>query len=351
MVRWRLLHILSLLICTLVFLGGTVAGQAVTPEFIPFDSAKPILQKMPGALPSQLKALVPQLSATQWLKWVQQSDADVRNRLVAGEEDTLSNLLRFGVTYTKEYRIDDEYLARYGESSLVNSFAENRANDLVKALASPNGNEGLLQMQSFLKKMGFSLDTPAGRKQVKQYMLNNLARMQKEFLQAKTEALKNRYEMFQNRGISLDTNLWPDYDLDESSAADGCHGHAETRQHQENSHRRPRPRFRQQTGGHGLLSAADHSALRCVGLLVSPATFESKHAVELYTLDISSLVNLHIAHAVQQAAHGRPYALQLPWYAGGRWTDEFRAKFVQCWGRPSDQGSANRLRQLLYLRP
>ena len=125
-------------------------------------------------------------------------------------------MLRFGVTFTKEYQIDDEYLVRYGQSSLVNSFAENRANDLIKALAAPNGNQGFVEMRAFVKSKGFSLNSPAQRNKLKAYLLANLARMQKEFLQAQQEAKANRNQMFQQRGISLDTNLWPDYDLDET---------------------------------------------------------------------------------------------------------------------------------------
>ena len=48
----------------------------------------------------------------------------------------------------------------------------------------------------------------------KQYLLKNLARMHGEFLQARQQARTNRSQMFQQRGISLDSNLWPDYDLD-----------------------------------------------------------------------------------------------------------------------------------------
>jgi hypothetical protein len=76
-------------------------------------------------------------------------------RLDRGEEDTLTNLLRFGLTYTKEYRIDDEYLLRYGQSSLVNSFAENRANDLIRALSAPTASEGFAHMRSFLERKGY----------------------------------------------------------------------------------------------------------------------------------------------------------------------------------------------------
>ena len=104
--------------------------------------------------------------------------------------------------------------ARYGQSSLVNSFAENRANDLIKALATPNPNAGFMEMRAFVESKGFTLKSPAGRAKLKAYLLANLARMQTEFVQARQHTKPDANRSFQHRGISLDSNLWPDYDLD-----------------------------------------------------------------------------------------------------------------------------------------
>ncbi len=136
----------------IAFLASSATSGPPTPEFMSLESAKPVLQKMStgdAAHPG------PGASAKDWLAWLQKSDAEIRQRLETGEEDTLTNLLRFGVTFTKEYRIDDEYLVSYGQSSLVNAFAENRANDLIKALAAPNGNQGMVEMRAFVEKKGF----------------------------------------------------------------------------------------------------------------------------------------------------------------------------------------------------
>ena len=81
---------------------------------------------MAGVLPPALKDAHP-LDANAWNAWVRSEDAEIRKRLERGEEDTLTNQLRFGVTYTKEYRIDREYLSSYGHSTLVDAFAQNRA--------------------------------------------------------------------------------------------------------------------------------------------------------------------------------------------------------------------------------
>ena len=55
--------------------------------------------------------------------------------------------------------------------------------------------------------MGFSFNSAAGRSKIEAYLLANLARMRQEFIQAHEEAKTNRDQMFQRRGISLDTNL------------------------------------------------------------------------------------------------------------------------------------------------
>ena len=142
---WRCKTFFAVVLCTGIAL---LAAETPTPEFVPLEAAKPALQKFaaddsgrPGANVSQ----------QEWLAWLQKSDVQVRQRLEIGEEDSLTNLLRFGVTYTKEYRIDDDYLLRYGESSLVNAFAENRANDLIRALGAANGNQGFVEMRAFVE--------------------------------------------------------------------------------------------------------------------------------------------------------------------------------------------------------
>jgi hypothetical protein len=166
-----------------------------------------VLSGMSNSVPADLKA-AGRLDEVKWSAWVQAKDREVRDRLDRGTEDTLTNLLRFGVTFTKEYRIDDEYLVRYGESSLVNGFAENRASDLIHALASPHASEGIVEMRVFLEKRGFSFRTPTERARVKKYLLDNLARLRDEFLKYRAQTKdEKRFQLFQDRGISLDTNL------------------------------------------------------------------------------------------------------------------------------------------------
>src|SRR5271166_5700638 len=110
--RKNFLAILRLLILPLG-LCIPAACQQPKAEFMPLDAAQPILREFSDTLPAELRNAP---GAAAWSAWVQGEDASIRQRLELGEEDTLTNLLRFGVTYTKEYQIDREYLARYGQS-------------------------------------------------------------------------------------------------------------------------------------------------------------------------------------------------------------------------------------------
>lgn len=322
----RKLSILARLLALAALVHPAVLATQ-TPQFMSLESARPVLQRMDSGTSDHPGAGI---NSQDWLAWLQKSDTEIRQRLDTGEEDSLTNLLRFGVTFTKEYRIDDEYLVRYGQSSLVDSFAENRANDLIKALAAPNGNQGFAEMRAFVEKKGFSLNSPAGRKKLRAYLLANLVRMQKELLQAREQVKSNRDQLFQHRGISLDSNLWPDYDLEQ-----------QLKEMLQKGMLKPGSIRRVAVVGPGLdfvnkQEGVDFYPPQTVQpFAVLDSLFRlglaSPDTVELSTLDISSRVNLHIEAARKSAAAGKPYTVQLPWYADGRWTPEFRASFTQYW--------------------
>ena len=56
-------------------------------------------------------------------------------------------------------------------------------------------------------------------------------------------------------------------------------------------------------------------------------------SIEIYTLDISPEVNFHIERAKKNATKGHGYVCQLPWNTSARLTPEYRAAFVQYWGK------------------
>ena len=331
--KQKVAGVLAVLGCWL----GLAAGQsAPRSEFISFDAAQPVLKGMSDSLPADLKTAGP-LDATKWSAWVRAQDREIRSRLDRGEEDTLTNLLRFGVTFTKEYRIDDDYLARFGDSSLVNAFADNRANDLVRALAAPNSPERMAEMRAFLEKHGFSLKTPSARAAVKKYLLGNLARMRDEFLKYRAQTKdEKRFQLFQERGISLDTNLWPDYQLDEH-----FRNMAEKGLLKPGSIRRvaivgPGLDFANKEAGSDFYPPQTVQPFAVLDSLFRLGVADAV-TVELYTLDISQDVNLHLTRARKNAALGRSYVAQLPWNTERPMSDEYRASFIAYWQRLGDK--------------
>jgi hypothetical protein len=321
--------VIGLMFCFATDVSAQSSGGA---QFLTLREAAPVVHAMEGNLPPALTASLP-LSADTWTNWVHDEDAAIRARLDRGQEDTLTNLLRFGVTFTKEYRIDDAYLLKFGQSSLVNAFAENRANDLIHAMATGTTNEGIEQMRVFLEKRGYSFRTPADRKKVKLYLLANLARMRDELIRYTSRVQEgNRDQLFEDRGISLDTNLWPDFLID---------------QHLQNMLRtgllRPGSVRRVAIVGPGL----DFANKEKGNDFYPPQTIQpfavldslirlglaAPGVIEIYTLDISPEINFHIERARKNAAAGHAYVVQLPWNTSARLSPEYRQAFLEYWGK------------------
>ena len=324
---------------TLMLLGFARAyrGQSsVRAEFISLESARPILEGMRVALPPDLKAAGP-LDASKWSAWVHLKDREVRKRLIRGEEDTLVNLLRFGVTFTKEYRIDDEFLARYGQSSLVNSLAEHRANDLIHAWMAPHPSEGLIAMRDFIEKHGHSVRTAQDRMAMKKYLLDSLARLRDEYLKYKAQPKdERRFQMFQDRGISLDTNLWPDYLLDTAFRSMLEKGMLKTDGVRRIAIVGPGLDFANKEAGNDYYPPQTIQPFAVLDSLIRLGIANS-HTVELDTLDISENVNGHLARIRRAAAQGHSYILQLPWNTERPMSENYRANFVEYWQKLGEQ--------------
>jgi hypothetical protein len=328
----RIISLSSL--CNLVFplvLCGAAVGQQPKTEFISLDAAQPILQGFADALPAELSK-APDLKA--WSAWVQGQDTQIRKRLELGEEDTLTNLLRFGVTYTSEYQIDREYLAKYGQSTLVNAFAENRANDLVRALASPTANEGMLEMRAFLIKRGFSFKTPQDRARVKQHLLDNLAHMRDEFAQfrekLKTADPSEQAQLYAQRGISLDSNLWPDYALDLSLGELVKAGMLKPGSVRRIAIIGPGLDFANKEYGNDFYPPQSIQPTAVLDSLIRLGLTEA-NTFELSTFDISPSVNIHLARAQTNAIAGKHYVVQLPWNSAVPFNAEYLAAFNAYW--------------------
>ena len=323
----------TLLLAALLIAGS---GQSQTaplqPEFISLEAARPVVAVVHSSLPPELAK--GKIDETSWSQWVRTSDAAIRQRLEKGEEDTLTNLLRFGVTFTREYRIDNQYLARLGHSSLVDAFASKRADDLIRALSAPGSNEGLTQMRLFLEKKGFSFQTVAARKQIKAHLLANLARMRDEFI-SYAEKLKSgspqpQSELYAERGISLDTNLWPDFALHQQLQRMAKEGLLKPGSVRRVAIIGPGLDFANKESGSDFYPPQTIQPFAVIDSLAQLGLADVK-TIELFTFDISSSVNVHIARARRQAKAGQPYVVQLAWDKTVPRSQTYMADFTPYW--------------------
>jgi hypothetical protein len=302
-------HSLTLCLFLSCFLTITITNQAPTPEYVSLATARPVLAALHNLLPPELKAAGP-LTPGTWDKWVRRRDREIRNRVEGGEEITLLNLLRLGVTYTDEVRITYDLLDLYGHDAHVNSIAERRADDLVRALAAPQSNEGMLEMQEFLQKKGFILSTPDGQAKTKAYLLASLARLRDDVAHEKKLQKTNSSQFFKDRGLSTDSDVYADFLIEQH-----------LRHMIEKGLLKPGSVHRVAIVGPGLdfVNKKEGSdfyppqttqpfavidSLARLGL-ADPAS------IEVYTFDISPRVNTHIERARTNAVSGKPYTIQL----------------------------------------
>jgi hypothetical protein len=332
------IFLLFFVLLTIAFAPIVSLGQTPKTEFMPLESVRPVLEKMPDSVPPALKK--EKLDDKTWTTWVKTQDAEIRHRLETGEEDTLTNLLRFGVMFTKEYQIDREYLGRYGHSSLVDGFADRRADDLIRALQSPSANEGMQEMRALLEKKGFSFKSPQERARVKKYLLANLARMRDEFTsyreKLKSTDLSGESHLYAERGISLDTNLWPDYALDKHLREMVKAGLLKPGSVHRVAIVGPGLDFANKENGNDFYPPQTIQPFAVIDSLARLGLVDPK-SVELYTLDISPSINVHLSRARERAARGQSYTVQLPWNGAVPWSAEYLAEFTKYWQALGDQ--------------
>lgn len=321
---------------------ATLSGQL---DFITYDQAGPILETYRQSLPAQLKDRPPQRLRAEWATWVRQRDREVRARLDRGDEDTLTNLLRYGVTYTSQPRIDWSDLFQYGENAGANLLVSNRADDLVRALAAPGNNERLLTMRAFVEKKGLTPSAPVGRTALKKYLLANLLRMQKEFAGYREELRKLQAthadpakfaeldaHLFQQRGISLDTDLRPNFAFEQTLKELASKGLLAADKIRRVAIVGPGLDVVNKENGTDFYPPQTVQPFAVIDSLLRLGLANAK-SLDIVTYDIGTTVNAHIARAVRQATRGRAYTVQLVLDSSQPWNDDF----VSYWKKFGDQ--------------
>src|SRR5437016_9980606 len=159
--------------------------------------------------------------ATAWNDWVRSRDAEVRGRIDRGVEDSVSNLILYGASYTNLPRLENTESAA-SETGELTPAALARVHALAAALPNAARNERLRFVREFLERKGVAKESVEAKLQENLRRLIAEQRAYQEKLKESEKAadpaaaLLARGTLYQERGLSVDTSLLPNYALEDT---------------------------------------------------------------------------------------------------------------------------------------
>jgi hypothetical protein len=251
-----------------------------------------------------------------WDRWIRGQDAQVRARIDQGVEDSISNMILYGTSYTSLPRMESAESA-VAEGGKVSEAAQARVGALVAAVGAAAPNERIRIVRDFLKRKGIA------QERVPQFLTANLQRFaeeqgayQKKLVAAGKsgdveEMLSARGTLYQTRGLSADTSLMTNYALEDTLRALSAKGLLA-----EGSIRRiavigPGLDFTNKHNGYDFYPLQTIQPFAVMETVLR-LKLGKPDEIEVVTLDLNPGVNAHVAKLVREARAGRAYTVQLP---------------------------------------
>jgi hypothetical protein len=264
--------------------------------------------------------------APAWDAWVRNEDREVRARIDRGVEDSISNLVLYGTTFTKLPRLSSPESAVNAAGELVEP-ARERVRAAAAALARPSANERHQFARDFLLRHGIDPD------KLGSVLASNLTRFaleQRDYQERLRAAhaqgdpgaeLFVRSTLFDTRGLSVDTSLLPNYALEDTLRAMMRKGALAPGSIRSIAVIGPGLDFTDKRDGYDfypLQTIQPFAVLEAVLRL----DLGRPDTLRLTTLDLNSAVNSHLDRAVKRARAGTPYVIQLPRDLSADWTPQ-----------------------------
>ncbi|MBI3050181.1 MAG: class I SAM-dependent methyltransferase [Acidobacteria bacterium] len=319
--------------------GVLNAQTSAVPTNIPYADAKSVLDVLrDNLLPPELRSAAPAAREAVWPAWVSRRDQEIRARLARADEDSLLNLLLLGTTFTRHPRVTD--LAALRAPDAAAAMLAGRVDDLVGALSGPGGDERIRFARGVIAGTGTTVETPAGRRQAREYLFAILARVTRETEEfARTVAAMSQLDdpvaklaldatNYRDRGLSSDTSIVPNFAIDQALQDLRTAGRL-----------RPGTVRRVAVVGPGLdvIDRREGYDFYPVQTIQPFAVIDSlmrlglavRDQLHVTTFDVSPKVNGHLDAARRRADGGDGYIIQLPLGSHERW----RAELIAYWER------------------
>jgi hypothetical protein len=322
--------------------GAAVGLLAASRTFTPYVDVKPILDAGREPLPDALR----KADEAKWLSWAQRRDQAIRERLQQGDLDSMVNLLLYGTSFTRQPRIRMENLTEASKAGTLRA----RVDDLVAGLSHPGHNERLLFLQQVLRSQ--SVDPSGDPRATGKFILDNLLRVleeRKTLAQRATEtqsvshpddpaSLLDRSSFFEDRGLSLDTGIIPDFTIDQTLRDLKARGVLREGQVARVAVIGPGLDFidKNEDSAYDYYPEQTIQPFALYDSLVRQK-LAKREALSVSVLDISSRVMEHLQRARDDAAKkNRGYVIQLPRDVARPWPPEL----IAYWRSLGDQAGA-----------
>jgi hypothetical protein len=301
-----------------LWLAIATAAAAQQPRFLTFAEARQVLS-----------AFGRTDDAPAWDAWIRQQDRDVRERVDRGVEDSISNLVLYGQSFTGLPRIDAAEATISASGELIPA-ARTRVHAAASALARPGANERLQFAHDFLTRKGVQ------PKDVEALLAVNLERFARE-QRGYQERLRStagrgdagldlfvRSNLFESRGLSSDTSLLPNYALEETLAAMLRRGAASRSQVGSIAVIGPGLDFTDKRDGYDFYPVQTIQPFAMLEAVIRLG-LAAPGVPRLVAFDLNPAVNAHIRQLAERASAGKPYVLHLPRDLSADWTPQAAA--------------------------
>jgi hypothetical protein len=260
-----------------------------------------------------------------WDRWIRERDTEVRGRIDRGIEDSISNMILYGTSFTSLPRVESVERAASDSGELTSPTI---ARIHALAIALPSGeNERIRFVRNFLTQKKIAKNS------VQEYLTGNLRRFiaeqatyQKKLQDAAADADPSavyfaRGTLYETRGLSVDTSLLPNFALEETLRAMVGKGVLAPRSMHRIAVVGPGLDFTDKRDGYDfypLQTLQPFTVLEAVARLGLGKAQE----VQVVCLDLNSAVITHVQKLAERGRAGQVYTVQLPRDPQADWSPE-----------------------------
>jgi len=264
--------------------------------------------------------------ASAWDAWVRREDHEVRARIDRGVEDSISNLILYGSSFTGLPRVESAETAATPAGELT-AAARARVRVAAAALARPTANERLQFARDFVLGRGVQPE------RIEAFLAANLVRFAVE-QRGYQEKLRLAHQggdaadarfvgatLFDRRGLSVDTSLLPNYALEDTLRAMLRKGALATGRVRNIAVIGPGLDFTDKRDGYDFYPIQTIQPFAVMEAVVRLGLGRLED-LRVVTLDLNPAVNAHLQGMAKRAREGGPYVVQLPRDGAADWTPQ-----------------------------